>query len=74
MTTERDRRIDRKALEAIREASKLGPHLRIGDRVRLRSGGPTLLVVDVDSVFVTVCARSGAPEHRLPRACFYKEK
>jgi len=46
------------------------PDLRIGDRVRLNSGGPISLVVDLDAETVTV-AWNGA-EAIFPRPCVHR--
>jgi uncharacterized protein YodC (DUF2158 family) len=49
------------------------PPLRLGDRVRLNSGGPESLVVDVGEQ-VTIAWQDGSAtrEYRLPRACLHR--
>lgn len=47
------------------------PELRIGDRVRLNSGGPTGLVVDIESDAVTVGWGQGR-ETTLDNPCWHR--
>jgi len=63
-----------KDVRLIRRAEQRSEPLRIGDHVRLNSGGPLSTVVDVDGVGRVVAAwrdRNGrANEVALPDACF----
>jgi uncharacterized protein YodC (DUF2158 family) len=45
------------------------PPLGIGDHCRLNSGGPPMLVVDVEDDHVVAAWASGKQEQRWPRAC-----
>ena len=48
------------------------PLLRVGDRVRLNSGSPPLLVVDAEERCVTVAWSRGKSESVLPRSCVHR--
>jgi uncharacterized protein YodC (DUF2158 family) len=53
----------------------LEPELRIGDAVRLNSGGPRSLVVDLSDDQITIAwrdATGAACEHTFPRACVHR--
>jgi len=48
------------------------PKLRIGDRIRLNSGGPVGLVVEIDSTGITLAWPGG--ETTLPAACVHRAR
>ncbi len=52
------------------------PDFRVGDLVRLNSGGPIMLVVDVEGRQITTSWKSvdGIEEWTLPRPCFHRTR
>lgn len=72
-------RFDGKRLRKVAQGSSFQddrePRLRIGDIVRMNSGGPIMLVVDLNGPRVTTAwrARSGTVyEQKIPSICVHR--